>query len=454
MLTKSLFPVFLICVACGPKAPDQGETEGEPTSTGETSSGSTSGGPTAGGPTSGGPTASVPTSGDPTPDTMTSGGETTTGGEATCPMGQPTLSPVWATVLEPDPKFEMGLMAHPVVLSDGTIAIAGWARTLDQTQMTAGVFWVRRDGQPLAWAPGSLQALNSIDVTGIEVAADDTVVLAGPAGDDFGNPLPFIARFAPGGPELTRAQLQTASLDRPVDLALHAEDTAVIVGRNNELKQTWLARVDIASGAPLWEVQLPNAATTVPGSLAVGSGGEIVAGTGQWPNEDFPEVKISRVDPDGTILWTRDLFEPGFHSGELADLLITPDQQAIVLRRWRVPTNKISATSLSLVDGSTLWDVDVTDETAGLPPLFTRAWLDADALLVPVSRGPEVDGLLDPLSVELHRVSLAGVPLDVSPLPLENREKGRERVTVARGVCGDLVLLQEDQLSWLGSFAP
>ncbi|PCC69797.1 hypothetical protein SAMN02745121_04222 [Nannocystis exedens] len=419
MRLKNFVPVLLLAGACGPGTPQDGETDGS-------SSSSTSGGPS---------TSDTPTTTDAPP---------TTGDDGTCPNGQPELAPLWSRTIEQEPDGEKFVVGPPLVLSDGRIAVPARAR-LDESTFAAAVAWFSPEGEPLGWKVGELQTLQQFFVTAAAVGADDTVVVIG-TGSDGEQPLPFIGRFDAGAPELTRSGLEAAVMTWPAAMVLHADDTAVLLGAGGQL-----ARVDVDTGQTLWAQEVPGSPASPGGSLALGPAGEIVAAVGIWPNNEDPGMMVARADAAGTLVWIRDLFEPGPTSGELADLVVTPDGQAIVLRRWWTPEEKITATSLALEDGATLWDVDAVAVTPAGSPELLRARAEADALLLPIARRAGDEG---PLTVELHRLSLAGQVVDVTPLPLAGRETGRPRVNVTRGRCGELVLLHEELVPWLGSFAP
>ncbi|MCY0991546.1 hypothetical protein OV203_30670 [Nannocystis sp. ILAH1] len=426
-------PVLLLACACGPGTPQDGETDGS------SSSSSTSGGPS----TSDAPmTTDEPTTAEPVPTTDGPDDET-------CPNSEPTLTPLWSELIEQEEGVERFVAGGPLILSDGRIAVPANTRLPDST-FGVSVAWVSPDGVPLGWKTGELQTLEHLDMTGAAVAADDTVIVSGRA-EVGGQQLPFIGRFDAGEPELSRSVLKTAVLDVPKALALHADDTALLLGVSSHQDGTWLARVDIDTGGALWELQVLGSGGLAPLSLTLGPAEEIVAAVGMWPNNEQAVMQVARVDAAGTLLWTRDLLEPGAPMGSLNDLVVTPDGQVVVLQRWLEPEEKITAISLALEDGATLWETEVAVANAAGPPEMIRAHVDADALLLPIGRQTAKD---EPLTVELHRMSFAGQVVHIAPLTLEGRENGRPRVKVTRGRCGELVVLQEEIVPWLGSFAP
>lgn len=422
MRWTDLAPVLLLACACGPGAPQDGESDGSSSSDSTSSS-------------SDGSTTDAPTTAEPA--------------DETCPNGPPTLAPLWSGLVEQEAGAERRVAGGPLVLSDGRIAVPATTQLPDST-FAVSVAWVSPDGAPLGWKTGELQTLEHLEVTGAAVAADDTVIVSGTA-DDGGQQLPFIARFDAGEPELSRSALKTAALDVPKALALHADDTAVLLGLSSHAEGTWLARVDIDTGGALWELEVLASGHLAPLSLTLGPAGEIVAAVGMWPNNEAAVMQVVRADAAGTLLWTRDLLEPNAPTGFLNDLVVTPDGQVVVLQRWFAPEEKITAIGLSLADGATLWETEVAGEDAAGPPEMIRAHVDADALLLPIARQAAKD---EPLTVELHRMSFAGQVVHIAPLPLEGRENGRPRVKVTRGRCGELVVLQEELVPWLGSFAP
>lgn len=425
--------MLLLACACGPGAPQDGETDGS------SSSDSTAGGPS---------TADAPMTTDaPT----TEGPAPTTDGpdDETCPNSQPTLTPLWSGLVEQEEGAERLVAGGPLVLSDGRIAVPATARLPDST-FGVSVAWVSPDGAPLGWKTGELQALEHLEVAGAAVAADDTVIVSG-RGVVGEQQLPFIARFDAGEPELSRAALKTTVLDVPKALALHVDDTAVLLGLSSHQDGTWLARVDIDTGGALWELEMLPSGHLAPLSLTLGPSGEIVAAVGMWPNNEAAVMQVMRADAAGMLLWTRDLLEPNAPSGALNDLVVTPDGQVVVLQRWFAPEERITAIGLSLADGATLWETEVAVAGPDGAPELVRAHVDADALLLPIARQAAKDA---PLSVELHRMSFAGQVVHIAPLTLAGRENGRPLVEVTRGRCGELVVLQKEVVPWLGSFAP
>lgn len=439
-------PVFatlwfsLLPLACAPKAPESGSTSDIGATTLETSTSTgTSGEPTTGETTSGPPAPTV--TGDPTEDEG-----------LICLEGQPSLAPLWSrTLADPQPD-EMLLVRSLGALDSGPLAIPGFTRTA-ANQSAPGVLWLGADGAPIAWTTGPLEA-TELDVIGVRVAGDQ-VVLLGPRGDGatFGG---YVSRFAAGGPELSRAGLTTQQLNWPIDFELRG-GRAVVIGTARPTAQLWLAEVDVATGAPTWEVPLPASNTPFRRAVAIGPGGEIVAGSAGWPGLDGPEYKLWRVDDDGALLWERDLLEPSKGGGELTDLLITPDGQVVAITTEFSPTPRIVMKAVTLADGAPTWTLAVATEDEAGVPVLQHGLVEPDALALVIARGPEFwdKGTADPLTAALHRVSFTGAVLDVTPLPLTDLELGPPWLAAARGACGDLVLFQaNNQKSWLGSFAP
>ncbi|WP_434425417.1 hypothetical protein [Nannocystis pusilla] len=379
-------------------------------------------------------------------------------GELLCPDGQPKLSPMWTANLTVDPDTQF-LSDSLVALSDGRIAVgAGNWDNIDATNN--GVAWVEWDGSTDGWTfgPDDKPGYNPL---GVRRAADDSVVALG---FDIhiltGQHLMRLTRIPADGSPATVVDADLGHVAWPAEFEVLG-DSVVIIGRGPELDappfELWVARVDLATGALEWEVELPSAHPVLGLHVAVGPNGEIVVAHGQAG--DIDEFKVWRLGDDGSVVWTSDLLEQPVRNNELIDLVVTPGDQVVAIMQYVWPA-EVRAHAVGLAQGEARWDTQVAIEDDSGSPGFGRALVDPDALVLPIGRGPTPyfkGESADPLTVSLVRLGFDGAILEDTPLPLPGLTAGSRRLMPARGKCGDLLLLHVwggQTANHLWSFAP
>ncbi|WP_096331590.1 hypothetical protein [Nannocystis exedens] len=377
-------------------------------------------------------------------------------GELLCPDGQPSLSPMWTVQFELDPDTQF-LTNNLVALSDGRIAVG--AGNWDGLNTNAGVAWVDWDGGTEGWSfgPGDPQGY---DPHALRRAADDSLVAFGFTIEGTQH-LMRMTRIPADGSPATVVDADLGHAVWPQDFEILG-DSALIIGRGPEADmppfELWVARIDLATGALEWEVELPSVHPVLGLHLAVGPNGEIVAAHGKAGDHD--EFKVWRLGDDGSVLWTTDLLEQPVRNNELVDLVVTPGDQVVAIMQYVWPA-EVRAHAIGLAQGEARWDTQVAMEDDSGSPGFGRALLDPDALVLPIGRGPTPyfkGESADPLTVSLVRLGFDGAILDDTPLPLPDFTAGSRTLTPARGgKCGDLLLLHanaDPSKHRLWSFAP
>lgn len=446
MQTYSRIALSMLLAACGPKEPGESNetsgTSGDAESTTSEPASTSTGEPT----TSGSPT-SATVSSEPAP-TVT--GEP----EGACPEGQPSLSPLWAAPLAPQlPGAEVQLMTQIGRLGDGRLAIAALISPLQTTDFAPAVLWLAADGAPLGMTVGAGFAGQDLSTRALAVDTDDTVVMVGDQMLDDTH-AGWIARFAPEGPELSRATI-AGELDQPRALALDGQ--AIVLGHRRSDHGARIARVDITTGAAQWERVLPTTSIIAEPRVAIGPDDAIIAARGAWSSNAPSELTVWRMTPTGQPDWELQLSTAGVGHGKLGGLVLTPDGQIVLLAVWEGSNPRVVAISQGLVDASPKWMVEVTGANADGGPRTYGAVVDDGSLAIPIARGPEIEagGRADPMTAELHRISLAGGLQSVTPLTLQGLPTGNARFAPLLGACGELILLHAEDINpWIGAFAP
>lgn len=396
------------------------------------------------------------TTGEPTPTTGESAATTHEDPPPACREGQVSLTPMWSHLLTPSlPDAQVQLVNKIVRLGDGRLAIAANVTADQSLNVAPAVLWVAPDGTPGELAVGQFVERLNLETRDIGVDAGGSVVLVGDEMLDDLHHAGWISRFAPGGPELSRVNIAPAELDQPQALAL--PDAAVVLGHRREDHAPQLAKLDVATGIPLWEIALPFTSIISEPRLALGPEQEIVVARGAWSQVSESELRVWRVDPQGKIVWERELSTEGGGHGKLGALTVTPGGQIVLLAVWEGINPRVHAISLDLLDGATQWELDVATEDDDGDPIAFGALVDPASLAIPIARGPNVEsgGEADPMTAALHVVSLDGTLESVTPLTLTGLPAGNARLAPLRGLCGELILLHANHpRQWLGAFAP
>jgi len=428
-INRTLIGLCGLAAGCGPK------TTEETTDSGPTTSGSATN-------MSGTSTEDAPTTATPTTEGSTTEGSTTaspTTGEPSCTT-QPSGTLLWDTAVEL--KEDDTLRATFVTLSDGRIAFAGTryeGEGIDN--LFDGLLWFGEDGTQVGWTLSTTFIKLGITFANLRVAPDDSVLLMATRHDGFPeeDSWPYLARFAPDGAELARVDIDAGRIATPFDFELLG-DRVVLSGVEEVSPARLVAVADVATGAVIWETELVTPGFDI--QVAVGPGGEIVAGDGlRGPDGHF---KVWRLDAaTGAVVWEAELPFPD-NDAELADLVVTPDGRvvAVAFRKNEDHTDgSLVATALALDSGAAQWQTVVAVTTVEGLPFTQKVLVDADRLTLPVTRDAIfVDG---PPIVELFELSFAGALLGASTLPIPADEIGRFQHVAGRGRCGELLLFHQ-----------
>ncbi|MCY0989419.1 hypothetical protein OV203_19925 [Nannocystis sp. ILAH1] len=398
-----------------------------------------------------------PSASDPTVVPTTAADTEEAPGELLCPENLPRFDAMWSRHLSLDPDLHF-LQKSFAALSDGRIAVGG-GRWGGAEGPNNGVLWVEWHGEQKDWSfgPDDQPGYNPL---GVRRGADDSVVALGFDILD-GQHLMRITRVPSDGSPATVVDADLRHVAWPADFEVLG-DSVVIIGRGPELDappfELWVARVDLATGALEWEVELPSVHPVVGLHVAVGPNGEILAAHGEAGDQD--EFKVWRLGDDGSVLWTADLLDPPVRFNELIDLVVTPGEQAVAIVQHVWPA-EVTAHAIGLADGEARWHTQVAIEDDSGSPGFGAALVDPDGLSLPIGRGPTPyfkGESADPLTVSLVRLGFDGAILEDTPLTLPDFTAGSRTLMPARGKCGDLLLLHvnggETAKHHLWSFAP
>ncbi|WAS97351.1 hypothetical protein [Nannocystis punicea] len=434
---------LLLSAACGPNVPaEPGDTATDETdSSTPTTTTSTSAEPPD--PTTGAPlpstTGTETTEGDPTTSTSTSTSDTgdTTGEPVTCPEGQPPFTPLWSTVIEPPGDAGLEVIEYQfgiTTMADGRLAVPFMARDGFTNKFGPGVLLTSATGEPLGFHQGDLLP-GSGTVFAIQRDVDDSLLLTGRQSWVMGDETPevkWVARFASDGTPKASAEL----VDWKAAWWLMGQlDVPVLLGLDGEapVQMARLAPGDVATES----IEVVSVAAGKLGALASREdGAALVAYASE--SGDTSRVILRGLDSAGDLEWLVELDRPDLP--HVIGAVAIPDGWAVMAGDLNTGTLRLLARTAG--DGGPLWEAEfaVADDL-GLPRT-REMYLSGDHLTIPVVRKPAPDNpFLADRTVEVHRVSLQGATLDVTPLPGAATIAGGRFLFTTLGECGELIVM-------------
>jgi hypothetical protein len=253
------------------------------------------------------------------------------GGSAMLARFAPDGSPVWAQVFG-GTDYE-GITAIASDSSDAVVAAGFMSKPIDFGDGPVhGVLFLAKFDEigNLLWAKGIPGHGASAEATGLAIAANDDIVLAGNGSSidlgagalDPGKMSAFVGRYDSGGnlrwgeafPATSIASTQVAvAPDDSLRLAFEIHST--VVGQT-ELNEPGAALVALkAGGAPMWARALTASGSLLPGGIACdAAGGAILTGVASG-NVDLGDGDTSgsgsflaKYDADGNAAWSHPFF--------------------------------------------------------------------------------------------------------------------------------------------------
>jgi outer membrane protein assembly factor BamB len=447
-----LIIVTACLAACGPASP--GQTDATTEAPGESTTDLPDPTTTAPDPTT---TGETDTTADP-PDTVgtTTPTEPTTAEPPPCPEGQP-LTPLWDATFVPLDDFNIHVADGPVVtLADGRIVAAVSLRGPDG-QFAPGLLFVDALGSSQGITPGSLHPQQGVvfDLA-VDPAAGDELLLTGKRlGDDVDSA--FLARFNASGDLQGELPLPPGLANRAA-LAL-TPDAFVLAGDADLPLDGTIAALDRASGDPLWDLELTGVDDLVVRDITADpDGGFVVIGDGDLDVDAGNTTVVAvRVTGDGAITWTRNLALLTPVDAATAVTTTAAGHAVLLTSTWDADpaTGGVTAIALDLATGETAWETAVAGNDAVLGQTWATTILaDADGLTIPVAHSPEVNQQApsSAVAIVVHRLSLAGEPLDLPHPPIPAPDTATADIAAARGACGELVLMAPlDGAVWLAT---
>ncbi|MCY1054047.1 hypothetical protein [Nannocystis sp. SCPEA4] len=421
----------LLGAACGPKT-DPGDTDATD-GTSDSLPGTTAEPP---GPTTGAP---EPTTGDTDP----------TGAPDGCPQGQAPFTQRWSSVLTPplDPAFaEIESMNAILTLGDGRLALPVMALDVEAGTDGPGVLFTSPEGKFLGLHLGQLTAQpqgDDVRLYATQRGIGDELVQTGSRHWKEGEEeqrANWVARFTGDGTFLGQTDMVAPNGS---DARLGLLDAPVLLAIDLPTRAMQAVKLGPGDSEPAWTVTLHEFDPDIPAlhgePIAVvprGDGTALIA-FGTW--DDVWTLHLVAVDSGGATLWTRDVVVP-WHP---RDVVAIPDG-------WVVMTNEFTEDFVHLwafaaEGGASMWDLEVATISDGRRPFAQNLHVTGDHLTIPVLRMP-TDNIIAPTfgrTVEAHRVSFAGEPIDVTSLPDAAMLEGTMVLASTVSTCGELIVFTQ-----------
>jgi hypothetical protein len=261
-----------------------------------------------------------------------------------------------------------------------------------------------------------------------------------------------IDRFASDGSLLSHTLFSAPTVWRG---ALGLLGTPVLLGFDESLQETRAVKFKADSAEPEWSVPVAGLPAPEAAWVATSGDGQALLVT---QNDDgaggFARLGLEVVDSEGVVVWARQIEGAAF--GRASHAIAVPGGW-LVLRTGAWPDGVVQLLAVAAADGATLWETEVAAPDALGPPLATRVHQIGDTLVIPVLRSLAADPgeFSDTRTVAVHRLSLQGAPIDVTPLEDAAEIDGFWDVDSVVGVCDELIVLATGgDRTWLGGYSP